>query len=101
MVQLTGTAEAEKKDRAAEDAKEAARRKADLRRLDEEAAAADESKREKKFGKGKTLAGSEKTGSERREEEARGLTPEMRARLERERRARAAEERMKRLQGGN
>ncbi|KAM0465305.1 hypothetical protein ACHAPV_001351 [Trichoderma viride] len=42
-----------------------------------------------------------KTPQERREEEARGLTPEMKMRLERERRARAAEERMKRLQGGS
>jgi hypothetical protein len=42
-----------------------------------------------------------KTPQERREEEARGLTPEMKMRLERERRARAAEERMKRLQSGS
>ncbi|KAI1005316.1 hypothetical protein K3495_g2904 [Podosphaera aphanis] len=38
-----------------------------------------------------------KTAQEKREEEARGLTPEMRMRLERERRARAAEERVKKL----
>lgn len=44
-------------------------------------------------------AGLNKTPQERREEEARGMTPEMRMRLERERRARAAEERMRRLQG--
>jgi hypothetical protein len=42
----------------------------------------------------------EKTAEERRQEEARGLTPEMRTRLERERRARAAEERIRRMQGG-
>jgi hypothetical protein len=99
--ELNQRTEQEKKEKAAEDAKEAARRKDDLRKLEEEAAAADEGKREKKFGKGKTLAGSEKSGIDRREEEARGMTPEMRARLERERRARAAEERLKRLQGGN
>ena len=37
-----------------------------------------------------------KTAEEKREEEGRGMTPEMRTRLERERRARAAEARMKR-----
>lgn len=36
-----------------------------------------------------------KTAEEKRQEEARGMTPEMRTRLERERRARAAEARMK------
>ena len=36
-----------------------------------------------------------KTAEEKREEEGRGMTPEMRTRLERERRARAAEARMK------
>ncbi|KAI0019724.1 hypothetical protein F4780DRAFT_793008 [Xylariomycetidae sp. FL0641] len=45
-------------------------------------------------------AGVPKTAQERREEEARGLTPEMRMRLDRERRARAAEERLRRMQGG-
>ncbi|KAK4246657.1 hypothetical protein C7999DRAFT_15218 [Corynascus novoguineensis] len=52
---------------------------------------------------GKTLLGGggpPKTAEERRAEEARGLTPEQRMRLERERRARAAEERIKRMQGG-
>lgn len=37
-----------------------------------------------------------KTAEEKREEEGRGMTPEMRTRLERERRARAAEARMRR-----
>jgi hypothetical protein len=37
----------------------------------------------------------QKTAQEKREEEARGMTPEMRMRLEREKRARAAEERMR------
>ncbi|KAK3363491.1 hypothetical protein B0T25DRAFT_562502 [Lasiosphaeria hispida] len=41
-----------------------------------------------------------RSAQEKREEEARGLTPEQRMRLDRERRARAAEERMRRLQGG-
>ncbi|OIW30910.1 hypothetical protein CONLIGDRAFT_630815 [Coniochaeta ligniaria NRRL 30616] len=55
-------------------------------------------------GKGKkgVLGGLElkKTAQERREDEARGLTAEQRARLDRERRARAAEERIRRMQGG-
>lgn len=41
-----------------------------------------------------------KTAQERREDESRGLTAEQRARLERERRARAAEERIRRMQQG-
>lgn len=49
---------------------------------------------------GRALGAMEKTGAERREEEARGMTAEMRARLERERRARAAEERIRRMAGG-
>ncbi|KAJ0426969.1 hypothetical protein BJY00DRAFT_271300 [Aspergillus carlsbadensis] len=44
------------------------------------------------------VAGVEKTAQEKREEEMRGMTPEMRMRLERERRARAAEERIRRAQ---
>lgn len=53
-----------------------------------------------KKSSGKALGAMEKTGAEKREEEGRGLTPEMRMRLERERRARAAEERIKRMGGG-
>ncbi|KAK4691994.1 ankyrin repeat and zinc finger domain-containing protein 1, partial [Lecanoromycetidae sp. Uapishka_2] len=48
---------------------------------------------------GKPLGAVPKTAEERREEDARGMTPEMRTRLERERRARAAEERMRRMAG--
>ncbi|KAK2749835.1 hypothetical protein FQN57_005249 [Myotisia sp. PD_48] len=47
---------------------------------------------------GRTLASLPKTGAEKREEESRGMTPEMRMRLERERRARAAEERFRKIQ---
>ena len=50
---------------------------------------------------GKALGVIEKTNSEVREQETRGLTPDMRAKLERERRARAAEDRIRRLNGGN
>lgn len=78
------------------DSKEAERRKAEEERLQSEGPKVTDSKK----SRGNTLAaGLAKTPQEKREEEARGLTPEMKTRLERERRARAAEERMKRLQG--
>ncbi|AEO54786.1 hypothetical protein MYCTH_2297796 [Thermothelomyces thermophilus ATCC 42464] len=51
-------------------------------------------------GGGSLLGGPPKTAEERRAEEARGLTPEQRMRLERERRARAAEERIRRMKAG-
>lgn len=41
-----------------------------------------------------------KTAQDKREEETRGMTPEMRMRLDREKRARAAEERIKKMAGG-
>lgn len=76
---------------------EAERRKADLERIKQEEEERKAGKMEKKAGPGKTL--NEKTWTDQREEEARGLTPEMRMRLDRERRARAAEARMKALAG--
>ncbi|KAI1611916.1 hypothetical protein EDD36DRAFT_269510 [Exophiala viscosa] len=89
-----------KQEKAAHDAAEAQRRKADLEHIRQEEEKKNVGRIERKAGTGKTLAAAiEKTGSEKREEEMRGLTPEMRMRLERERRARAAEERMKRMQG--
>ncbi|KAM7213072.1 hypothetical protein V8F06_011547 [Rhypophila decipiens] len=51
--------------------------------------------------KGGVLGGAPLTTAQQRREETRGMTPEMRMRLERERRARAAEERIKRMQGGS
>jgi len=48
---------------------------------------------------GKALGAPPKTAEERRMEDARGMTPELTAKVERERRARAAEERMNRLAG--
>lgn len=48
---------------------------------------------------GRALGTQPKTAEERRIEDARGMTSEMRTRVERERRARAAEERIKRLAG--
>jgi hypothetical protein len=99
-------AEAEKRDareKQEEVKKEEERRKAEAARLKEEGPKVADSPLGKAAGRGRALALGhvQKTAQEKREEEARGLTPEMRMRLERERRARAAEERMKRMQGGS
>jgi hypothetical protein len=87
-------------DKAAENAAEAERRKADLEKIRMEEEEQKVGKMQRKAGVGKTLPMVDKTAEERRQEEARGLKPDMRARLERERRARAAEERIRRMQGG-
>lgn len=93
-------AEREREEEAVDAAKEKARRKAETERLRVEAEQAESTKTEKRIGKGRTLnAVAEKTAAEKRDDEARGMTPEMRQRLERERRARAAEERIRRMQG--
>lgn len=89
----------EKEEKAAEDAAEKQRRQAEVERIRKEDTEKQAAKHDKKFGKGHTLAHPQLTAEERRAEEARGMTDEMRMRLEREKRARAAEERMKRLQG--
>lgn len=89
----------EKEEKASEDAAEKVRRQAEMERLRKEDAAKQESGREKKFGKAHVLSAPPKTAQARREEEGRGMTDEMRLRLERERRARAAEERIRRMQG--
>lgn len=87
------------RERKSADEEEANRRKAELDRLKrEEAEKAAKSQQSKKSG-GRTLGAMEKTPAEKREEEMRGMTPEMRMRLERERRARAAEERIRKMQG--
>ena len=94
--------EADKRDkraRADEDKAEAERRKAETEHLKKEAPDETEYARSKKPS-GKMLSAIEKTGAEKREEEARGMTPELRMKLERERRARAAEERMRRMANG-
>lgn len=88
----------EKTEKEAENAAEAERRKAETERLRMADREKEESSREKKFGKGKSLGilaevEKQKTAEEKRVEEARGMTPEMKMRLERERRARAAEAR--------
>ncbi|KAL6882444.1 hypothetical protein HDV57DRAFT_62505 [Trichoderma longibrachiatum] len=82
---------------------EAEKRESDRRKAEEERLRAEGPRLpEQKTKKGNSIADIiAKTPQERREEEARGLTPDMKIKLERERRARAAEERIKRLQGGS
>lgn len=90
------------RERAEKEKAEGERRKGEEERLRREDEAQKKRVAEEGGGKGGKSAGralgavKEKTGAERREVEGRGLTPEGRARLERERRARAAEERMRR-----
>ncbi|KAM0195066.1 hypothetical protein ACHAPA_005661 [Fusarium lateritium] len=75
--------------------KEAERRRTEEARLQSEGPKVTEGRKQK----GNILAaGLKQTPQEKREAEARGLTPEMRMRLERERRARAAEERLRKMQ---
>ncbi|KAK3718558.1 hypothetical protein LTR37_005062 [Vermiconidia calcicola] len=90
----------EKQEKAAEDEAEKQRRTAETERLRKEDADKAANAKEKRFGKGHIMEKPKMTAEERRAEEARGMTDEMRMRLEREKRARAAEERMRRLQGG-
>ncbi|KAF1917287.1 ankyrin repeat and zinc finger domain-containing protein 1 [Ampelomyces quisqualis] len=90
----------EKTEKAAESKAEAERRRAETERVRKESEAEDAKRKEQRLGRGKALGAMPvKTGADLREEEMRGLTPEARARMERERRARAAEERFKRMQG--
>lgn len=84
------------REREESDRREGERRRTEEERLRAEEEANANSARRKKGVLG--AAGAMKTPQEKREEEARGLTPEMRMRLERERRARAAEERLRRMQ---
>ncbi|EPE37094.1 Ankyrin repeat-containing protein [Glarea lozoyensis ATCC 20868] len=98
-------AESRDKEQKAEESKiESERRKAELERLKTEGPqVSDSNGLGKAAGRGrqKVLGEVAKTAQQKREEEARGLTPEMRMKLDRERRARAAEERMKKLAGGS
>lgn len=88
----------DKSEKDAEGKAEAERRKAETERVRKESEAEDVRRKEQRLGKGRALGALPvKTGADKREEEMRGLTPEARARMERERRARAAEERFKRL----
>lgn len=89
----------QRREKAQENTEEAERRRDDLNRLRQEEEARKTSKIERTAGTGQSLGSREKTAAEKREEEGRGLTPELRTKLERERRARAAEERLKKMQG--
>ena len=91
--------EREKKAKAEEEKSEAERRKIEIEHLKQKIVNDAEKGPLKKMS-GKALGAIEKTAAEKREEEARGMTPEMRVKLERERRARAAEERMRRMANG-
>ncbi|KAL8387495.1 hypothetical protein RB595_009866 [Gaeumannomyces hyphopodioides] len=77
------------------EAKETERRRAEEERLRKEGPKVPASSRGEK---GRTDAAENKSAQEKREEEMRGMTPEQRMRIERERRARAAEERLKKMQ---
>lgn len=93
-------AEAEQRgerERADAEREETERRRLEVEKLGTESSTAHAAQGAGKKVSGKALGLGPKTGAEKREEEARGLTPEMRTRLERERRARAAEERMRRV----
>ncbi|KUL84732.1 hypothetical protein ZTR_07591 [Talaromyces verruculosus] len=89
--------QAKEKEEAAKE--EASRRKAEIERLRAEEAANAAVVEKRRNAGGKKLASLDKTATEKREDEMRGMAPEMRVRLERERRARAAEERIRRMQG--
>lgn len=97
--EVEGRAAREKEEKAAEDAAEKARRQIETDRLRKEDAAKETAGKEKKFGKGRIMDAPPLTAQERRMEQTKGMSDDMRMKLEREKRARAAEERMKRLQG--
>ncbi|KAF3765128.1 hypothetical protein M406DRAFT_41759 [Cryphonectria parasitica EP155] len=88
----------EERERKDADRKEAERRKAEEERLRHEGPKVSDIGKRK--GGSVLGAGADKSAEEKRQEEVRGLTPEQKMRLERERRARAAEERLRRMQGG-
>ncbi|ERT00183.1 hypothetical protein HMPREF1624_03552 [Sporothrix schenckii ATCC 58251] len=92
--------ERESREKAEAARKETERRRAEETRLKEEAAAEKAASANSGGGGSKRLVGVLKSAQEIREEEARGLTPEQRQRLERERRARAAEARLRQMQQG-
>jgi hypothetical protein len=88
----------EEREKLESERKESERRKMEEERLRSESPKVNPASKAKQ---GSLLSGGPvKSAQEKREEEARGLTPEMRMKLDRERRARAAEERLKRMQAG-
>ncbi|KOS21958.1 VMS1 -like protein [Escovopsis weberi] len=87
----------EQRDKAESDKKEADRRKVEEERLAAEGPQVKEQKSRNQSALGLAFRGPLQA---RREEDMRGLTPEMKMRLEREKRARAAEERIRKMQAG-
>ncbi|KAK6436421.1 hypothetical protein LTR95_007382 [Oleoguttula sp. CCFEE 5521] len=100
QTEVDARAQREAAEQAEENAAEKARRQKETDRLREEERAKIVQGKEDKFGKGRLLRKPTLTAEERRAEDARGMTDEMRVKVERERRARAAEERMKKMAGG-
>ncbi|KAI1472346.1 uncharacterized protein F4812DRAFT_9939 [Daldinia caldariorum] len=90
----------EARERQEDERKEAERRRAEEQRLKSEGPKVPDSDGNKGRGKSLLEGGAKKSAQEKREEEVRGLTPEQRMKLDRERRARAAEERLRRMQAG-
>lgn len=97
--EVVSRAAEEKKGAEEEKLLEQQRREEAVERLRRDEKDRSEAAHDKKFGKGKAVgvreAAKPLSAQEKREDDERGLTPEMRMRLERERRARAAEARMK------
>jgi hypothetical protein len=90
----------EREEKSAEEAAEKQRHQQEVEKLRKADADKVDQNSEKKFGAGRTLVQKPAlTAQERRMEDARGMTDEMRMKLERERRARAAEERIRKMQG--
>ncbi|QIX00226.1 hypothetical protein AMS68_005743 [Peltaster fructicola] len=99
QAEVDARATRERDEKMAEERAEKDRRQGEAQRLRQEDVQKQNAVKDKKYGLGKTLA-APMTAEQRRMEDAKGMTDEMRLRIERERRARAAEERMKRLQNG-
>lgn len=94
----TDAEQREQREKAEADRKEAERRAAEEERLKREGPKVVD--KPGRSGPGLLDRTVNMSAQDRREEEARGMTPAQKMRLERERRARAAEERMKRMAGG-
>ena len=89
----------ERRERAEADTEERLRREKEMARLQASSSSSSRSQSRGAKAAGLSLgSGGVHTTLGRLEEESRGLTPEAKMRLERERRARAAEERIKRMQ---
>lgn len=92
--------EREKREKEEGGKEEKERREKEVRRLKEEEAERKAASTKQGGRGGRNLGANVQMALGRKEEEERGLTQEARVKLERERRARAAEERIRRMQGG-